>query len=353
MESNQFPAVAVSRPPRPSGAPPEAAGEYHEADFDWDDLYARLRAAGAASASTSASAPAAAAMPGGADADDASCDDGPAAWDAFYRRHASVDFFKPKRYLVHAFAGALAISGLEPCGAGLGSTRPAVAADGAGGRRDGDGVPCSAAAAAPAPPYPPAALDILEMGAGCGAALLPLLRLNPAARGVALDYSAAAVDALKGAADVAGVGDRLRCAVADAAANAATFSTHVPPASADVALLVFTLSAVSPSRRAAVLSNCNAALRPGGRLCFRDYGLLDAASLRFPPAQRLAEGLFQRQDGTLAAVFSREEVAALLAGAGFMGVNLKYACVRQVNRRRPEASMDRVYLTGTARKPWS
>ena len=49
----------------------------------------------------------------------------------------------------------------------------------------------------------------------------------------------------------------------------------------DVVTMVFVLSALAPETHVAALRNAAAALRPGGLVLFRDYGLYDAAMLRF------------------------------------------------------------------------
>lgn len=118
---------------------------------------------------------------------------------------------------------------------------------------------------------------------------------------------------------------------------------------ADVALLIFVLSAVHPSkcapppppapsppphrhwhphpcsrddpnppaRRAAnLVSAVLRCLRPGGLVCVRDYALFDLPHLRFPESKRLGERLYQRGDGTLARFFHLEEMQELGRSAG-------------------------------------
>lgn len=45
-------------------------------------------------------------------------------------------------------------------------------------------------------------------------------------------------------------------------------------------------------------------LRPGGILCFRDYGVFDLAQLRVPETSVITPQLHFRGDGTLAYYFS-------------------------------------------------
>jgi hypothetical protein len=59
-------------------------------------------------------------------------------------------------------------------------------------------------------------------------------------------------------------------------------------------------------------------LAPGGVVFFRDYGVYDLPMLRFPPEQRLRDGLYARGDGTLAHFFAIESVRGYFRDAGFV-----------------------------------
>ncbi len=50
---------------------------------------------------------------------------------------------------------------------------------------------------------------------------------------------------------------------------------YKPCGAFDCVLLVFTLSAIPPHQAATVLRQVQQALKPGGRLLFRDYGVYD------------------------------------------------------------------------------
>lgn len=163
----------------------------------------------------------------------------------------------------------------------------------------------------PPPPHPPTrrsylllefpclqtARRIAEVGCGCGSALLPVLAANPAATALACDISPTALRLLRQAAERAGVDQgRIETLVLDASgappaplASAAGAGSRagspLAGAAADAALLIFTLSALRPADMPAALAHTAAALRPGGLLCVRDYGLYDMAQLRFPGQQ--------------------------------------------------------------------
>lgn len=125
------------------------------------------------------------------------------------------------------------------------------------------------------------------------------MQANDSCRATVSDVSATAVSNLKSQAESMGLSDeRLHAYVSDATDvdNFARLSApHIQAfGQADVALLVFTLSAIPPSSMAAALQSAWAHLRPGGCLLLRDYGKFDMTALRFPPEQRLADGLYYR-----------------------------------------------------------
>lgn len=285
---------------------------YYAADFSWESLrdkaqplLAQLEAAAAsnsASSSTAASAALAAAdateaTAGAADATTATA----GSWEVFHQQHASGRFFRPKRYLMAEF--------------------PRLTAPG---------------------------LHILDIGAGNGASVLPILVANASARATCCDISTTALRLLRTAADGAGIAaERVVTVQLDASATDARLPLD---ALADVALLIFVLSAVPPQHMAAVLQLAHASLRPGGLLLFRDYALYDLPQLRFKPAAMLGcKNLFRREDDTLAYFFSVQDVQERAAAAGFAVLECSYACVNNENRKTGEI-LQRAFLHGVFRK---
>ncbi|GAB6025636.1 Methyltransferase-like protein 6 [Chamberlinius hualienensis] len=59
-------------------------------------------------------------------------------------------------------------------------------------------------------------------------------------------------------------------------------------------------------------------LRPGETLLLSDYGIYDAAMLRFKPGHKLMENFYVRQDGTRAYYFSKEMVNRVFSESGYL-----------------------------------
>jgi hypothetical protein len=262
-------------------------------------------------------------------------------WDAFYARHGAK-FFHPRSYLLSCFPllarlapGDLALE----CGAGNGSNIAAL-------------LECTPAAIA-AGDASQASLAALASVTACQQALAAgRLRLFPwdvTASGAA----AAAAGAAAGAAAAAG---------APAAGPAGGAGAQAPPPlppplqspppplpPAAAALLLFTLSAIEPQLHAAAVAHLAASVALGGHVCFRDYGRGDLAQLRAPDAAILSADTHRRPDGTLAHYFGKEEVAALLEGAGCTVLELEYHTVQNTNRKTGQL-LQRVFVHALARR---
>lgn len=277
------------------------AGEYHECDFPWetcipDGLAAierqrleleALRAAGAALHRES---------------------DG-ASWEAFHQLHSGAKFFKEKRYLPLAF--------------------PVL--------RDDRG--------------PGGSLHVAEIGCGCGSAILPVLKANPAVKATVCDVSATAVDLLKQAAQRAGIeASRVNAFAFDA--SQAQEGGPLSGLNADCVLMIFTLSALSPADMPAMLNHARCALRPGGLLLFRDYGRWDMAQLRFSGAHLVDPDslVYRRTDGTLSSFFDPEELKALVQRCEFEVEDCRYVTTLVRNKKK-DLGLKRVFVHGAFRRP--
>ncbi|KYK54327.1 putative ABP140-actin filament-binding protein [Drechmeria coniospora] len=157
-------------------------------------------------------------------------------------------------------------------------------------------------------------VTMLEIGAGAGNTAFPVLASNKNAhfRLHACDFSKTAVEVMRSheAYDT----KHMQADVWDASGEA------LPPGleegSVDVAVMVFIFSALSPNEWAQAVRNVHRLLKPGGLVCFRDYGRGDLAQVRFRKGRYLEENFYIRGDGTRVYFFDRDELAAIWSGAG-------------------------------------
>jgi len=186
---------------------------------------------------------------------------------------------------------------------------------------------------------------ILEIGAGAGNTAFPLLRANknPDLLIHACDFSHKAVHLIRSQEEYASSGGKLRAEVWDMAATGTaggsggqentgsggssvagqeavlilgepSLPDGVLPGSVDVVLLIFAFSALNPRQWAQAVRNVWAALRPGGEVCFRDYGRGDLAQVRFKRGRYLADNFYVRGDGTRVYFFEEEELRKIWDG---------------------------------------
>ncbi|KAG2435841.1 hypothetical protein HXX76_007036 [Chlamydomonas incerta] len=224
-------------------------------------------------------------------------------WEVFYKAHPSARFFKERRYLLLEF------------------------------------------------PFltHPDCRHVVEIGAGCGSSILPVLKANPGSRTTCTDISTTCLDQLLAAAAAEGI-DRARVAVFPADATDPAAGPLFDGLAADALLIMFTLSAVPPEQQLVMLQHAWRSLAPGGRLMIRDHGLYDMVQLRIPPEQWVGPNLYKRGDGTMAYFFSREDMAARARQAGFEVTELKYVTV--VNRNRKSGlELRRVFIHCVFTKP--
>lgn len=160
--------------------------------------------------------------------------------------------------------------------------------------------------------WKPRAASILEVGAGAGNTAFPLLKANrnPGLMIHACDFSTKAVDLLRASPEY---DERhMRASVWDLAGD--DLPPGVQPNSIDVVLLIFVFSALSPRQWARAVHNIHAVLRPGGEVCFRDYGRGDLAQVRFRKGRWMEENFYVRGDGTRVYFFDEAELRRIWAG---------------------------------------
>jgi methyltransferase-like protein 6 len=126
-----------------------------------------------------------------------------------------------------------------------------------------------------------------------------------------------------------------------------------------IVLLVFVLSAVPPSIVDRFVQNVFLTTKPGGKVCFRDYGLYDMPMLRFDQtavcksaASDTNDPVFVRGEGTIAGFFSIESVREIFESVGFAILELRYCTVFNHNRKTGQ-KLKRVFIHGVFEKPAS
>lgn len=224
-------------------------------------------------------------------------------WERFYRAHPRARFFKERRYLLLEFPQLQPGSGLQ---------------------------------------------HVVEIGCGCGSAMLPVLKANPQAQATVSDVSSTCLEQLKAAATAAGMDmSRINAFVAD---GTDPHLTHrLSGCGADACLIMFTLSAVKPDQMATMMRNAYASLRPGGVLLIRDHGLYDLVQLRIPAEQQIGPNLYRMGDGTLAYFFTKEELSGLAEQAGFEVQECDYVCVINRNQKTGQ-ELRRVFVHGVFKR---
>jgi len=231
---------------------------------------------------------------------------GAEAWDRFYERHA-VGFFKPKRWVMLGF--------------------PELATPSA---------------------------QVLEVGCGNGALALTVLQLASTAVITACDCSATALELLRQQAAKHFPAHAARLIVPGGPWDVARWEERpagLAESSFDVVTCIFTLSAIEPARHGDVIANLARLLRPGGTLCFRDYGLYDLSQLRLKSENHRWGNAYKRADGTLSYFFEQSEVAAMMLKAGLEAVEgADYNTIRALNKK-VQQSLRRVFVHSRYRRP--
>ena len=167
---------------------------------------------------------------------------------------------------------------------------------------------------------------VLEVGAGAGNTAFPILKANENEELMihACDFSKKAVELIR--ANAAYDVDHMQASVWDIS------SQGLPPGlregSVDVVLLVFIFSALSPKQWDAAVRNVWRVLKPGGEVCFRDYGKGDLTQVRFKKGRLLEDNFYVRGDGTRVYFFEEDELRAIWGGTG--------TASREVNTKNEE-----------------
>ncbi|PHH91045.1 hypothetical protein CDD83_1884 [Cordyceps sp. RAO-2017] len=153
---------------------------------------------------------------------------------------------------------------------------------------------------------------VLEIGAGAGNTAFPVLanNSNPHLRMHACDFSKIAVDVMRN--HEAYDPKYIQADVWDVSGD--SLPPGLEESSVDVAVMVFIFSALSPREWTKAVENVHKLLKPGGLVCFRDYGRGDLAQVRFRKGRYLEENFYIRGDGTRVYFFDRDQLAGIWSG---------------------------------------
>lgn len=162
---------------------------------------------------------------------------------------------------------------------------------------------------------------ILEVGAGAGNTAFPIIKANQNEGLVlhACDFSRKAVELIKSSPlyNAPSSKGRIEASVWDI--SSAGLPEGMNDDSVDVVLLVFIFSALSPQQWDAALQNIYRVLKPGGEVCFRDYGKGDLAQVRFRKGRWMEENFYVRGDGTRVYFFGQDELRDIWRGVKSQG----------------------------------
>ncbi|CAD6563739.1 MAG: hypothetical protein CYPHOPRED_000053 [Cyphobasidiales sp. Tagirdzhanova-0007] len=134
-------------------------------------------------------------------------------------------------------------------------------------------------------------------------------------------------------------------------------SPGVEPESVDVVVLIFVLSALHPNEWQQAMHNIWTMLKPGGKVCFRDYGRNDLTQLRFKSSRYMEPNLYARGDKTRVYFFDKEELVDIMTApvTGQPEHSLKTVQVgvdrRLLMNRKRQLKMYRVWMQGVFQKP--
>ncbi|KAL8745724.1 MAG: hypothetical protein Q9190_002163 [Brigantiaea leucoxantha] len=174
---------------------------------------------------------------------------------------------------------------------------------------------------------------ILELGAGAGNTCFPILRNNEneqlsiyacdfSARAIQLIQEAESYDEKHITAEVWDIADK-------------SLPTGLEENSVDVVLMIFVFSALHPKQWKQAVNNVWRVLRPGGEVCFRDYGRGDLAQVRMRKGRWMEENFYIRGDGTRVYFFEQEELKDIWGSGAFQeavdeGVNEELLAHKEV-----------------------
>lgn len=198
-------------------------------------------------------------------------------------------------------------------------------------------------------------MQILEVGAGAGNTAFPILRSseNPNLLIHACDFSQKAVELIRSDPDYDPI--HICAEVWDIASTTETLPLGIEEGSIDVVLLIFIFSALSPAQWDQAVRNVWKALKPGGEVCFRDYGRGDLAQVRFKKGRWLEDNFYVRGDGTRVYFFEAEELKGIWEGGlgqrGAPGAENEVRDKEKKDRKKDQLAGDVPIVTDNSSSP--
>ena len=153
-------------------------------------------------------------------------------------------------------------------------------------------------------------MRVLEVGAGAGNTLFPVLKQNQSPRFhiTAADFSAVSVSLIRGKPEfISNYPTHVDAKVWDLA-DPDPLHLPCPEGSLDVVILIFVFSALAPWQWETAVANVKRMLKSGGSVLLRDYGKGDLAQVRMKGGRWLGENFYVRGDGTRVYFFEQDEV---------------------------------------------
>lgn len=157
---------------------------------------------------------------------------------------------------------------------------------------------------------------VLEIGAGAGNTLFPVMKANENEGLVlhACDFSRKAVELIRSSPLYNAPESKGRMAASLWDISSSELPEGLKEDSVDVVLMIFIFSALSPQQWHAAVRNTHRVLKPGGEVCFRDYGRGDLAQVRFKKGRWMDENFYVRGDGTRVYFFGEAELSNIWRG---------------------------------------
>lgn len=198
-------------------------------------------------------------------------------------------------------------------------------------------------------------VTILEVGCGAGNTFYPVINQNknPNLRIFGCDYSKVAVDLVRSNEAFKEQSEKgiAYSSVWDLANPEGNLPEDMEPHSCDIIIMVFVFSALSPEQWKTAVSNLNKALKPGGRILFRDYGRYDLAQVRFKKGRLLEDNFYIRGDGTRVYFFTEEELRQIFCQDGPFNEERIATDRRLLVNRKKQLKMYRIWLQAVFQKP--